>query len=67
MQSTWGRFEGVAHFILNCRVSHFALIELGISAFGSVLAFIVSVVITAGLEKTCKAFTELDSDLKDYP
>ena len=43
----------------------FSLIELGLSAFGTVWAFIVSVVITAGLDETCKAGREFLKTL-DY-
>ena len=35
-----------------------ALIELGMSVGGGIWAFIVSVVITAGLDQTCKAYGE---------
>ena len=41
------------------RISLFSVIELSISAFGTVWAFIVSVTITAGLSKTCSSFAEL--------
>lgn len=48
-------------------VSVFALVELVLSASGTVWAFIVSVVITAGLDETCKAFVDANSDLKNIP
>ena len=38
------------------------MIELVLSALGTVWAFIVSVVITAGLNQTCSAFAEAFKD-----
>ena len=45
------------------RFSFLAIVELGLSLLGAVWAFIVAVVITAGLEVTCKSYRDvLDVD-----
>ena len=54
-------------FLFIHRFSLFSLIELVLSAFGSVWAFIVSVVITAGLDVTCSAYVDANSALEDIP
>jgi len=45
-------------FSFVCRFSFSAIIELGLSVGGIVWAFIVAVVITAGLNETCKGYRD---------
>ena len=45
-------------FSFVCRFSFLAIIELGISVAGAVWAFIVAVVITAGVNVTCKGYRD---------
>ena len=48
-------------------LSIFSLVELVLSVFGAVWAFIVSVVITAGLDETCKAFSDANNRPDNFP
>ena len=45
-------------FSFVCRFSFLAIIELGISVVGAVWAFIMAVVITAGVNVTCKGYRD---------
>ena len=51
-------------FSFDCRFSFLAIIELGMSVLGAVWAFVVAVVITAGLDATCKSYRDI-TDLDD--
>ena len=46
-----------------CRVSCSVVIELALSTIGALWAFSVSVVITVGLEQTCRAYTDTFPDI----
>lgn len=56
-------------FLFPLRFSMSALIEFVISVLGSIWAFIVSVVLTAGLEATCNAYAESykEDNLDKFP
>ena len=51
----------------NCRVHLLSVIELSMAGFGSFWAYIMSVVIHAGLDQTCKAYANAIPLIKDNP
>lgn len=50
----------------NCRVHLLSVIELAIAGFGSLWA-LMAAFIHAGLNQTCKAYTESYPESKDFP